>query len=1024
MSSSTILETESPQVPHYYSGYFPSQIQVERTAKRDGKNADPYMAFSLRRRVQKVSKRAALASRKIWDSNDASIDAAQSAVDKWEHSYRGIRSFLIHSSKQCLSLYNATKVASEKIEHSLLVPIRDMVLLPAFSGIEQTVDSTVVFFHSDEAANAVETTLQLVKRTPFIGETILAPTLITSTSLMKSAWNVAKYPIPSRENVRYSVDTALTFTKWAISSGSQEIYFYAKLVDATLTRVWFNTQWRILGIGPYSTLSNENKADVINHLCERYLSLDNHISRYELAAHIKYQNMTLYHDLIETGLLHQRGGDITKDDVWLLSNPVYRMTEDRELLIPTSMVHGNSDRVQPLWFYLHHQNGKKPGRDTPWKFFNERERRLLELKYEKLCSESYDSEEKKDGNILTAPNVFDEGEYVSHERANWYDVRPDDILVDQKRHAVSFLSLPCSKNFSLVKPIHMRMYPTLWRFYGKGSDVRRAVWLMDTQRHGLQPYSDKSAAVLEDAFLFLKWKKHNEYSHTGGIDGVLLTVQVDAPDGEEQLVQFRSLTQVTAIQKSLGGGVSLFKRRVYRGASFDNDISVESPKERDYRTQNSEDLLAAPHTLHSIENSNSSHLETADHLILVIHGIGEMLRTTDLFGLSLLPSTSSIVECCTSLRKNHAEVITAHNSSTLATSTLLGRTEYLPIEWHEPFTLNSRRKATSSTAKNNQKDGSYATLQHISLTTIPHLRNFANDTLLDILYFMSPDHHDIIINIVCHELNTVVEKYRSLTGFNGTISLLSHSLGSVISWDILSNHISTSKCEGRQRSLGLSLSSTNSVTQECKPSLLKSYPIIRFDVSHSFMIGSPVGVFLMLRGQSSDPFCIDSLPGCKRVYNIFHPYDPVAYRIEPLIESKNARVDPKIITHWKGGFRVQYQTKMLWKRIIDETRKTQKTVVDAVERSIEGVGLLDATVHDLMEENEDDSSINSEDSNYQVVTGNLCKGRRVDYMLQEKEIENANEYLSALAAHSSYWNEKDLSLFIARQIFRTEHTKS
>ena len=37
-------------------------------------------------------------------------------------------------------------------------------------------------------------------------------------------------------------------------------------------------------------------------------------------------------------------------------------------------------------------------------------------------------------------------------------------------------------------------------------------------------------------------------------------------------------------------------------------------------------------------------------------------------------------------------------------------------------------------------------------------------------------------------------------------------------------------------------------------------------------------------------------------------------------------------------------------------------------------------------------------------------------MLQEKEIENANEYVAALAAHSSYWVEKDLSLFIAHQI--------
>jgi hypothetical protein len=50
------------------------------------------------------------------------------------------------------------------------------------------------------------------------------------------------------------------------------------------------------------------------------------------------------------------------------------------------------------------------------------------------------------------------------------------------------------------------------------------------------------------------------------------------------------------------------------------------------------------------------------------------------------------------------------------------------------------------------------------------------------------------------------------------------------------------------------------------------------------------------------------------------------------------------------------------------------------------------------------------------VTGSLNRGHRIDYMLQEKEIENANEYVAALAAHSCYWLEKDLGLFIARQI--------
>mmetsp|Transcript_29095 Transcript_29095/g.64531 ORF Transcript_29095/g.64531 Transcript_29095/m.64531 type:complete len:269 (+) Transcript_29095:1-807(+) len=203
-----------------------------------------------------------------------------------------------------------------------------------------------------------------------------------------------------------------------------------------------------------------------------------------------------------------------------------------------------------------------------------------------------------------------------------------------------------------------------------------------------------------------------------------------------------------------------------------------------------------------------------------------------------------------------------------------------------------------------------------------------------------------------------------------------------------------------------------------------TYPQLHFEVCNFFMLGSPVAVFLMLRNQHrplSDSF---SLPGCKRVFNIFHPYDPVSYRIEPLLDPHNADAEPKLISHWKGGFRVQYQTKFMLQKFLDETRRTQKNVIEAVEKGIVGIGLIDTTVDDLMEEEteEEVSSISSDDSKFQVVhCGNLNQGRRIDYMLQEKEIENANEYVFALSAHSSYWTQKDLSLFVARQIFRSRN---
>lgn len=37
------------------------------------------------------------------------------------------------------------------------------------------------------------------------------------------------------------------------------------------------------------------------------------------------------------------------------------------------------------------------------------------------------------------------------------------------------------------------------------------------------------------------------------------------------------------------------------------------------------------------------------------------------------------------------------------------------------------------------------------------------------------------------------------------------------------------------------------------------------------------------------------------------------------------------------------------------------------------------------------------------VIGQLNKGRRIDYVLQEKPIEKLNEYLFALSSHLCYW---------------------
>lgn len=663
-----------------------------------------------------------------------------------------------------------------------------MVLLPTFNGIEKATDTTIGFIQSDEAKHVALQSLDIIKsQTPFgIGENIIAPCLVTSFEIMKKTWQIAQYPIPSKGDVRYTVDTIMTGTKWFLLTSTREIYFYAKLVDATVTRTLSHTQWRVLGSGPYSTLNSMHKEEVINHLCERYFSLkDDRIARYELTAHIKFHNRTLYDDLVVSGLLLERGSDLTSDDVWLKPFSSYRTQveeDDNILLLQKQSDKHDFNEVKPLWFYQPTQNGKKPKKDTPWISFAGTEQSKIEFGFRSFLHtknikmdypigmEDVDSESDAKWSEEERKNTFADGVPLHENQSfhqlprdydqsslpfnisHWYEPNDDDVLIEQKRQAISFLpsnAEPATNFANLQFPLTILMRPTLWRFHGKGNEVRRGVWLMDTQRNGLQPYSDKSAAILEDAYLFLKCTKSTQEKDgmskgdtKDGIESVLLTVQVLGPDGDEtQLVQFRSLSQITAIQKTIAGGFSLFKRRVYRGVhmmreeeSSNGDVS-EDRKESSLKSQN---LLAAPSSLHksvtSIKEKDDHDDNTSDHLILVVHGIGEMLRSTDVFGMSLPPMTSTLVDCCSSLRKNHVEVLQMHNNSNEADKASFSNVEYLPVEWHEAFALKSRWSPGESNYRKSDGTNNAVTLKDISLNTIPHMREFANDTMLDSKY--------------------------------------------------------------------------------------------------------------------------------------------------------------------------------------------------------------------------------------------------------------------------------------------------
>nr|XP_015221599.1 PREDICTED: membrane-associated phosphatidylinositol transfer protein 2 isoform X10 [Lepisosteus oculatus] len=60
-----------------------------------------------------------------------------------------------------------------------------------------------------------------------------------------------------------------------------------------------------------------------------------------------------------------------------------------------------------------------------------------------------------------------------------------------------------------------------------------------------------------------------------------------------------------------------------------------------------------------------------------------------------------------------------------------------------------------------------------------------------------------------------------------------------------------------------------------------------FEVSDFFLFGSPLGLVLALRKTVIPALDVAQLrPACQQVYNLFHPADPSASRLEPLLEKK------------------------------------------------------------------------------------------------------------------------------------------
>uniref|UniRef100_A0A0X3PB28 DDHD domain-containing protein n=1 Tax=Schistocephalus solidus TaxID=70667 RepID=A0A0X3PB28_SCHSO len=504
-----------------------------------------------------------------------------------------------------------------------------------------------------------------------------------------------------------------------------------------------------------------------------------------------------------------------------------------------------------------------------------------------------------------------------------------------------------------------------------------------------------------------------------------------------------------------------------------------------------------------------------EHLVFVVHGIGSIYNLRG----------EGLVECVNDMRRTAELLMASHFPSAS------GRVEFLPVQWHSAL-------HSEATGINNQ-------LKRVTLRSIPKLRNYTNDTLTDILFYSSPKYCQHITYTVSSSITRLKRLFLQRNpNFAGTLSIIGHSLGSVIVFDLLSHQRNLAggsrgdyleisqrigsgeeeEEEDSERQSGSAQSENDDwslvagdraddetvVHRHDSPDVIVSseegedvsrgglenlrrrlakvqlsdeqlrqvlkavaktnrqptfsagvgmpvfqYPQLGFPISACFLLGSPLPVFLTARGIDRLPNDY-RLPTCSALFNIFHPFDPVAYRMETMIvpDFKPCAV---LMPHHKGRKRLHLELKDnlarvgadIKSRVYESLRSTWRTLQefasahmvtaptstevsptsevtedesDAIKRVLSrltgGEDSNDSTTMTASSEHDDGTQSPDDPS---LFSSQLNQGRRIDFVLQEGPLESLNDYLFALTSHAVYWESQDCVLFILSELFRGPH---
>uniref|UniRef100_A0A8B9GDK7 Phosphatidylinositol transfer protein membrane associated 2 n=1 Tax=Amazona collaria TaxID=241587 RepID=A0A8B9GDK7_9PSIT len=337
--------------------------------------------------------------------------------------------------------------------------------------------------------------------------------------------------------------------------------------------------------------------------------------------------------------------------------------------------------------------------------------------------------------------------------------------------------------------------------------------------------------------------------------------------------------------EDLSDNEEMFPKEITKWSSNDLMDKIETPECDDVQAQGpwGEDGIGTPSKIHV--------------LLLVLHG-GNILDSGSGDQSSKQGDVNTITTVFDTVMRVHYPAALGHIAIRLVPC---------PAICSEAFSL------VSSLSPYSYDEGCLSNSQdHIPLAALP------------LLATSSPQYQEAVATVIVRANQAYSEFIRSQEGmsFNGQVCLVGDCVGGILGFDALcySNQTVSESQNSSRRGIPNEESLPSIPIGPLQPeynvdflscscpslhsSVLRNDPGSRrsssstmldggnigkfeFEITDFFLFGSPLGLVLALRKTVIPALDIFQLrPACQQVYNLFHPADPSASRLEPLLEKK------------------------------------------------------------------------------------------------------------------------------------------